>query len=230
MSTPSMESTIETNTKIYLNYEAKAKRNDIVAYISPSDSGTFYISRMIAQPGDSLLISNGEISINGNLQKYPETIQFRYFVESDRTITDSFFREHGISEFTRLLRGYIIFATEQQASDLEKVKSIKSVTRPLLEPDYMDQRMFADFQGWNGDNMGEVYLPKAGDTISKAQLKRYSKTILDHEGVDVTNLSEYTFRSSYCFLMGDNRDNSFDSRYIGMIPMSKVQGTAIILF
>jgi signal peptidase I len=230
MSTPAMESTIEANSKIYINYEAEIKRNDIIAFKVPSDLGTFFVFRMIGQPGDSLNISKGEIFINQILQKNPETLQFRYIIETERTINERFFNERGIKEFMPFEKGYMIFTTEQRATDLKEIELINAVTKDVDEPEYVDYGIFSDFQNANKDNLGNIYLPKAGETIDSKQLSRYATTILNHEGVDVSGLQEYTFKNSYCFVLGDNRDNALDSRYIGLVPMNKVMGAVNVLF
>jgi signal peptidase I len=40
----------------------------------------------------------------------------------------------------------------------------------------------------------------------------------------------YTVQRDYCFGMGDNRDNSLDSRYWGFVPVQDVVGTPLIVY
>lgn len=223
-----MESTIETNSKISINRDATTERNDIVAINMPSDFGNFFVFRMVAKPGDTLRISESQIFINSILQKNPETVQFTYLLEAKKTVDDGFFLERGIKEFMKTQEGYLIYTTEIQASELRKIDFMTSVTKSLKEPGFIDDRMFSDFPNSNQDNMEAIYLPKAGDVMKSDQLSRYTSAILNHEGIDVTGLQEYRFKNSYCFVLGDNRHNAVDSRYIGLIPMVKVMGTVNI--
>ena len=48
--------------------------------------------------------------------------------------------------------------------------------------------------------------------------------------IDGQVVSEYTFEQNYYFAMGDNRDNSEDSRFWGFVPMDHVVGKAILVY
>ncbi|MEM9833400.1 MAG: signal peptidase I [Bacteroidota bacterium] len=57
--TPSMERTIKIGTKVFLGF-GEVSRNDIVVFKVPSDLSTYFIFRMVAQPGDSIRIQELE--------------------------------------------------------------------------------------------------------------------------------------------------------------------------
>ena len=93
---------------------------------------------------------------------------------------------------------------------------------------------------WNRDWYGPLYIPKKGDVIpmNAETYPIYEKCIIYDTKMKprlVNNLvyldgkiiSEYTIQQDYYFMMGDNRDNSLDSRYWGFVPYNNVKGTPL---
>lgn len=95
---------------------------------------------------------------------------------------------------------------------------------------------------WNEDNYGPLVVPKKGMTIPlSAQNIAQWEVFIKREGhqvrlvdgavmIDGKATSEYVVERDYLFGMGDNRDNSLDSRYWGFIPKENLVGTPLIVY
>lgn len=105
-----------------------------------------------------------------------------------------------------------------------------------------DPRIFPKGSGFNEDNYGPVVIPRKGQVIAldAASYQRWD-TFVKREGhkiefvngairIDGAPVTSYTVERDYVFGMGDNRDNSLDSRFWGFIPKESVIGTPLIVY
>jgi signal peptidase I len=110
---------------------------------------------------------------------------------------------------------------------------------PAGAADYM---IFPQFSNFNKDNYGPIRIPRKGDVIrlTAATYPLYSSLVAD-EGhnvslqgrevfVDGSPVQEYTVKENYYFAMGDNRDNSLDSRFWGFLPERDLVGQPLLVY
>ena len=155
------------------------------------------------------------------------------------------------AEFTYYLKRCV--AT---AGDILEVKNKKLFVNGIEQPlapngqyDYTRQenareRMetFPYGRGYSRDNYGPLRIPKKGDIINlNMQNIREWLVFIEREGhkvaffagtinIDGKPSNSYVVEQDYCFGMGDNRDNSADSRFWGFIPYKNVVGTPIMVY
>ena len=113
-----------------------------------------------------------------------------------------------------------------------------------IPKEYKDPNLFSPGKSCNIDDYGPVVVPKKGDVIeiNRRSVKYWGMIInreLGHlavstEGsvvtIEGTPVKNYTVRKNYYFVLGDNRENSLDSRYWGFVPDDAVFGKAAFVY
>jgi signal peptidase I len=117
--------------------------------------------------------------------------------------------------------------------------------KPRVDPPGMrDPNIFPKGFNWNNDNYGPLVIPSKGDVIelNKHNIEMW-RTIIDREHekravsvrgddifIDGKKVTSYTLQDDYYFMMGDNRDDSSDSRIWGFVPRRLIIGQAFLIY
>lgn len=212
----------------------------------PVDRRDNYVKRCLGLPGETIKIVNGLVYINGKPLPQPKNVQYNYYVQTDGSLIDNdVFDELGISVDDRhaVLGGYVLPLTDDMLADLKKRRWVTQIDRLQDDPAEADIIFpVGHNRGWTHNNMGEVWIPKRGASVrlTLENLPLYERCIRAYEGnklevrggtiyINDSPATSYTFRMDYYWMMGDNRDNSLDSRFWGFVPEDHIVGTPMVV-
>jgi signal peptidase I len=230
-----MENTIMVGETFTMTPADEFKNNDIVVFriwtipvfaMATQDSTKYrwedWFKRVVAQSGDVLEIRDGDLYLNDKLVPLPATAKIEYEILAKGALS---FPDKNEDDYAAIgLRGdayeYRVLGT---ASEIEGYKnpnivSIKKRVYSIHTGEVMPARASADLR-WTTDYYGPLRIPSPGETI-----------IIDdgnyalYKNLPDVQKGKYTIKEKLYFVMGDNRHQTMDSRYIGFISHSNMKG------
>lgn len=230
------------------------KANHIIVFNNPSehklpiDKRSVHIKRCIGMPGDTVQIHDKKVYVNNQQRTETDQLQHNYrLVCNQTTIDDNLLKRYGINQgamvsdigiYEFAIKDIVIEKLKNEES-LRYVRELKDFTGENSEsifPNNSDLKYTKDF-------FGPVKVPYKGQTIElhKANYAMFKDIIEVHEGnvvevVDDTFIvngqktNKYTIQNNYYFVLDDNRDNAFDSRYWGFLPENHIIGKASFIW
>lgn len=206
--TGSMIPTIQVGDRVFadmVSYKFTGpKRNSIIVFKEPIENKVLYTKRAMGLPGETVKIQDGILYING------EATNFRQY--SNLGIGDNEWRIPKKGDKLEIIpAGNYNKAHNYTSIDIEKIqKELKYNSASVYE--FMPNLKFVV----NGEETGPILdFIHDKDVVAKLMVGETVEVTLDDD---------------YYLALGDNTDNSFDSRYWGFVKGSRIRGRAIVRF
>ena len=217
--------------------------------VHPPDKSDNYIKRCVGVAGDWIEVINNQVKANGQMEADPAKSRMNYKVTTNVPNLDAdVLKEDYDIDFDKDVypsgqQGiYFMWLTADARDKMLKNGLAKQI---LPNSDLDDPSVFPydSLHKWTRNNFGPIWIPKKGADLqlTRENYSVYERAIRVYEhnqfemkdGKFILNgkeVTSYTFKMNYYWMMGDNRLESQDSRYWGFVPEDRVVGKASIIW
>ena len=219
----------------------EVERDDVVVFEYPRDNVYKYVKRCIGLPGDKIKIINRSVFVNNEEYLLPNGGQFlSENPTSESYIDESIFMNLGNKDNLKEL----IIPSKGDIYNIDEDMNWELIIPLLLfegnkvELVFNDQKLTFtnedpyDLYRRTGDReVFDNFVPQPNASLINPWMSLMKKEYLKYlkiNDLSINDIDTYTLKQNYYWMMGDNRDNSEDSRFWGFVPESHILGQPVI--
>lgn len=214
--------------------------------IRPVDKRSHYIKRCVGLPGDIIEMREGNLFVNNAPARPIAGVQYAHTYTIDPNVTANFRRIQEAYKVQFVSNSLLLGNPVEVQRMVQREPAVIRAERHTMGAGIYSPGTFP-YNGalfpWNKDNYGPITIPAKGTPLelSVQNLDLYHRLITVYEGnelrVDGTTIyingtatNTYTPKMDYYWMMGDNRDNSADSRAWGYVPEDHIVGKPLFVW
>ncbi len=216
---------------------------NVIIFKYPRDTFQKYVKRCVAGPGDTVQVINKQLYVNGTVISLAPDGKFVALALPATIDQPGIFLNNGNRDYFGQLpipqKGDVIAIDENTNWEnlvqlmvldgheitLEKDEIFYRFT--MFEPQDVIRRK----KRTSPQKIMSNYYPE-GELVTPWSVKYNQPVIaaIHLDGQPIDNITSYTVEQNYFWMMGDNRDDSADSRYWGYVPRNHILGEALFSY